>query len=284
MKDGGPSLTALQVAAARAAHLLFDPSPHLLEDRFALDLLGAEHAPMLDGYRDGTAWMLLENRVSIPLRARYVEDRLREAYARGVRQVVILGAGLDSFALRQPSELAGLRVYEVDHPSMQAWKLERLAALDWTAPRNTRFVPCDFEKTGAMEALGASDFKSAESAFISWMGVTYYLEKETIRDTLVELRERLAPGSEIAFDVMRPWDELPERYAEIEQAVVRYLKGAKEPQINRYRHDEIAETLEGAGFSRCRVDSREDLELAYRSKIGTKIPISERFRLIHAST
>ena len=105
MIEDGPSLTALQVAAARAAHILFDPAPHLLDDRPALDLLGPEHASMVDGYRDEGSWMLLENRVSIPLRARYVEDRLAEAYATGMRQLVTLGAGVYMAATRNPGQL-----------------------------------------------------------------------------------------------------------------------------------------------------------------------------------
>ena len=151
MIEGEPSHTALQVAAARAAHLRFDPPPHLLEDTQAEALLGADAEKWIGGYSNEGPWILLENRIFLPLRARYVEDRLRDAYAQGVRQLVILGAGLDSFAFRQPADLPGLSVFEIDHPSMQSWKRARIDGLGWTLPPNLRMVPCDFEKTRVPE-------------------------------------------------------------------------------------------------------------------------------------
>jgi methyltransferase (TIGR00027 family) len=284
MIEDGPSLTALQVAAARAAHILFDPAPHLLDDRIALDLLGPEYASMVDGYRDEGSWMLLENRVSIPLRARYVEDRLASAYATGMRQLVILGAGLDSFAFRQPPDLTDLRVFEIDHPNMQSWKRGRLRSLGWSLPNNTFFVPCDFERVDTTEALRDSEFDPSEPAFISWMGVTYYLNKTTVEASLTHLAKFLAPGSQITLDLMRPWEELPSRYEEIRTALVEYLKGAQEPQINRYRPKEMTHTLSVAGFKTSQIERPEDIEREYRPKIGTKLPFSERFRFVLAST
>jgi methyltransferase (TIGR00027 family) len=118
MIEDRPSETALEVAAARAAHLRFDPDPHLLEDVHAESLLDEEGRALIPRYGDDGPWILKENRLFLPLRARFAEDRLAEAHARGCRQLVILGAGLDSFAWRQPEGLADLRIYEVDHPAI----------------------------------------------------------------------------------------------------------------------------------------------------------------------
>ena len=117
MIEGEPSQTALHVAAARAAHLRFDPAPHLLEDPHAEPLLGERAEALIESYANGGSWLLIENRIAIPLRARYVEDRLDAAYRNGVRQLVVLGAGLDSYAFRTPTEQPELRVFEIDHPS-----------------------------------------------------------------------------------------------------------------------------------------------------------------------
>src|SRR5678816_3697717 len=100
MNEGEPSHTALQVAACRAAHLRFDPAPHLLEDRIAEKLLGTEGEALIGSYADSAPWILLENRLFLPFRARYAEDLVAQAHRDGVRQLVVLGAGLDSFALR----------------------------------------------------------------------------------------------------------------------------------------------------------------------------------------
>ncbi len=282
MIEGRPSDTALQVAAARAAHLRFDPAPHLLDDHQAADLLGTEALSMVDLYADDGPWMLVENRLFLPLRARYVEDRLRESYLRGVRQFIILGAGLDSFVFRQPKELEDVRVFEIDHPSMQTWKRTRLAALGWAIPDNARYVPCDFEKSRVPEALAATDFDRDQPAIVSWMGVVYYLEKATVDAALRDLSSILAPGSEVVLDAMRPWDELPERYAEIRAMMAAYLSGAGEPQVNRYRKDEIIRAIRVAGFSEARVEDREEIERRYLSPIETAIPLSHRFRLVVA--
>jgi len=282
MIEGQPSDTALQVAASRAAHLRYDPPPHLLEDRQAEALLGPERASLIDGSSNEAPWILIENRLFIPLRARYAEDRLREAFDRGVRQLVVLGAGLDSFVWRQPAELAGLRTFEVDHPSTQAWKRARIQALGWTLPSTARLVPCDFEAQSVSDALAASDFDPERPALVSWMGVTYYLERATTESALRELCGLLAAGSEVVFDVMRPWDELPERYAEVRARMLEYLKGAGEPQVNRYRADEILDAIREAGFDEAHVESRTSLEARYLAPLETDIPLSERFHLVVA--
>src|SRR5262245_10505374 len=105
----------MQVAACRAAHLRFDPPPHLLEDRCAEPLLGDDAEALIGLYADGGHWILRENRIFLPLRGRYAEDVVADAYRAGVRQLVVLGAGLDSFGLRRPASLSELRVIEVDH-------------------------------------------------------------------------------------------------------------------------------------------------------------------------
>jgi len=282
MIDGQPSDTALQVAASRAAHLRFDPAPHLLEDVHAADLLGPDAIAKVDGYGQNGPWILQENRLFMPLRARYVEDRLREGHARGIRQFVILGAGLDSFVFRQPTDLSDLRVFEIDHPSMQAWKRARLRALGWTLPDNARYVPCDFERSRVSEVLAKTDFDPNEPAIVSWMGVVYYLEKPTVEATFRDLSSILSPESEVVFDVMRPWDELPERYEEIRSVLAQYLSGAGEPHINRYRREEIIHTVQESGFPDVLVEERQELERRYLAPLETDIPLSHRFRLVVA--
>jgi methyltransferase (TIGR00027 family) len=233
MQDEKPSWTAMQVAACRAAHLRFDPAPHLLEDRFAEPLLGDDAEKLIGLYANGGHWMLQENRLFLPFRARYAEDRVAEAYRAGVRQLVVLGAGLDSFGLRRPAALSELRVIEVDHPATQRWKKQRLAELGVVRPDFLSFVECDFETTSVSAALRGTAFDADAPAVVSWMGVVYYLDRETVRRALAELARLLAPGSALVLDYQLPLDALPQRYRDVHEQASARLAQEGEPQVNR---------------------------------------------------
>ena len=126
MNEGEPSHTALQVAACRAAHLRFDPPPHLLEDRVAEKLLGSEAEVLIAAYGDGAPWILLENRLFLPFRARYAEDLVAQSHRDGVRQLIVLGAGLDSFALRCPLATTPGRKNQLGFPIQPKMLLRRM--------------------------------------------------------------------------------------------------------------------------------------------------------------
>src|SRR5579859_7444329 len=139
MEKGKPSRTALRVAIRRAAHQIADP-PSVLNDPIALRLIGPGYENDLERAmhpvgRDFRAFMAA--------RSRYAEDHLAQAVAAGVRQYVILGAGLDTFAYRNP--FPHIRVFEVDFPATQEWKRSLLAGAGVAVPENLTFVPLDFE-------------------------------------------------------------------------------------------------------------------------------------------
>jgi methyltransferase (TIGR00027 family) len=277
VEEGKPSWTAMQVAACRAAHLRFDPEPHLLDDRFAEPLLGPDAEGLIGLYASGGHWILQENRIFLPFRARFAEDLVADAYRAGVQQLVVLGAGLDSFALRRPAALSALRVFEVDHPATQRWKRERLARLGIAEPGFLTFAECDFETTSVSSALRRTAFRPDLPAVVSWMGVVYYLSAETARRALVELAQLLAPGSAIALDYQVPLDALPQRYRDVHAQMSGVLNRVGEPQVNRYRPDEIRDELIGAGFARTDLPTRAELYHRYFEPLGSPIPMSERF-------
>jgi len=279
MREGRVSETARQVAAARAAHLRFDPAPHLLEDHLAAELLGAEGEELIAAHGDGGAWILRENRLFLPLRARYFEDRVRAAEAESVGQVVILGAGLDTFSFRRPAGSPPLAIFEVDHPSTQAWKRARIAALGWPEPAGLRFAPCDFERASVASALRAAGFDARRPAVVGWMGVVMYLEKQVVEQALRELASLLCRGSEVVLDYLRPWEDLSPRYLELREAIASYLKGASEPQVSRHRAEELLRLVERCGFREGSIERREDVHARYLAPLRTSIPLSERFGL-----
>lgn len=276
------SFTAIHVAATRAAHMRLDAEPHLLDDHPALDLLGEEYEALVDQLNDDAHWVLRENRLFIPLRARWTEDRLQSAFAAGVRQYVILGAGLDSFAFRQPSGLESLSIIEIDHPATQSWKRDRIDRLGWPLPSNVQLIACDFEKTSMIEALDLARFDRSTPAFVSWMGVTYYLERSLSKAALADLNSVLAPGSQVAFDFLRPYGDLAPRYRELEALSGQYLKSKGEPHVNKLRDADVEDDVASAGFPRTELETLESLRERYGALIPPSIPLSERFGLAAA--
>ncbi|MAG33139.1 MAG: SAM-dependent methyltransferase [Deltaproteobacteria bacterium] len=283
MIAGKPSETALHTAAARAAHHRFDPEPHLLEDTAAADLLGPGAEGLMKLYQDDGPWVLVENRIFVPLRTRYVEDRLHIAHREGARQYVVLGAGLDSFAFRQPMALQDIEVFEIDHPSTQSWKMARIEELGWIVPENVHFIECDFEKGPVSVALRETEFDPSVRSVLCWMGVVYYLTKETVANTLADLATLLADGSEVVLDYMRPWEELSPRYLELRDTMAKYLDGAGEPQISRYRRDELLRVIHDAGYAHAHTEDRQSLFERYIRPIHSAVPLSERFGLAVAT-
>ena len=203
----GVHRTAVGAAAIRGLHLLHDGEPKVLRDVYAIPLTGWTEEKVLDLARAGrsTATWVSRNR--------FAEDRLLDACTRGVRQYIILGAGLDSFALRHAETLGQLVVYEVDDPPMQAWKRWRIEQLNLVVPSPLRFVPCDFETRALPQALAEAGFDADAPTFVSWLGVTQYLTQEAVTETLRWVSQ-LAAGSAIVFTFVVP---SPEAKAEKER-------------------------------------------------------------------
>jgi methyltransferase (TIGR00027 family) len=199
MEEGRPSSTAQRAAMLRAAHQILD-QPRVLDDPLALRIIGAaaEAALRANLERVQTA-PLRALRASIALRSRYAEDRLAEAVRRGVRQYVILGAGLDTFAYRNPFAASALRVFEIDHPATQADKRARLAEMGVEIPGSLTFVPIDFERETLADGLTRMDFSGDQPTFFSWLGVTMYLSRDAVMQTLQFVASAMPAGSEIVF-------------------------------------------------------------------------------------
>ncbi|MFE3763654.1 class I SAM-dependent methyltransferase [Streptomyces sp. NPDC059104] len=229
--SGQSSRTALMAAAARAAHLLVDDAPSIFADTLAQTFLGQDAEELLGYHRSyGAHPVLAGARTTAVTRGRYTEDRLAELAHRGVDQYVILGAGLDSFAYR--SELAArVAVFEVDLPATQEWKRELLAATGTEVPPSVAFVPFDFEQEPAHALAGhlvGAGFDPGRPALVSWLGVTMYLTREAVGQTLAAIGG-FPPGTELIVEHLLPAglrDEAGQSYAE---AVMAAAAGQGEP-------------------------------------------------------
>jgi methyltransferase (TIGR00027 family) len=196
-----PSATALRAATRRAAHQLWD-APKVFDDPCCATLiagLGMARSPGSKPYWESA--IAKSTRALLVARARLAEDLLADAVRRGVRQFCILGAGLDTFACRNPYEPEGLRIFEVDHPSSQAWKLD---ALHKAGLRSSAiFAPVDFERQKLPQELEIAGWSSRQPTFFSCLGVASYLPAETLLGVLRFVRA-LPSGSEIVFDFPTP--------------------------------------------------------------------------------
>ena len=193
MRDFGASRTALRVAARRAAHQILDRPP-VFEDPLALAIAGAEAVEKAASETPSPSL-----RAFMAARSRFAEDELARAVARGVRQYVVLGAGLDTFAYRNPHAALGLRVFEVDHPATQEWKRARLLSAGIEIPAETVFVAVNFERQSLAGALPSAGFSAGQPAFFSWLGVVPYLTEAAFLATMSFIAG-LPPASGVVFD------------------------------------------------------------------------------------
>jgi methyltransferase (TIGR00027 family) len=199
MQSGLPSRTALAAAAHRAAHQVLEGG-RIFADPLALRILGDEAETAVREAREDPSKRRM--RLFIAVRTRFAEDALAAAVERGVRQLVVLGAGLDTFAYRNPFG-DSLRVFEVDHPATQAWKQERLDAAAIPLPASLTFAPVNFEHDTLADGLTAAGFDREQPTFFTWLGVVPYLTEEAVWSTLTYIAS-LPNGAHVVFDYSDP--------------------------------------------------------------------------------
>lgn len=245
MLEGQFSRTALGAATHRAVHQ-FREGGRIFADPLALRILGEDEASLLARDEESPAWRGL--RLFIAVRSRVAEAAAARAILEGARQIVVLGAGLDTFAYRCPSA-DGLRFFEVDHPATQAEKRRRLAATGIEIPAHLTFAPCDFETESLSSALRSAGFDPARRSVFIWLGVTPYLTHAAISATL-GLIAGLDGGSEVIFDYANP----PEGIADpglraAHEALAASVATAGEPFRGYLETEALGEELRALGFA-----------------------------------
>jgi len=243
----GPDHTAERVALWRAMHVQVDPPPHVLDDEVGLRLVAPDEGWRRRGDMDPSATSRF--RAGIVARSRFVEDLVAEQADRGVRQYVILGAGLDTFAQRKPQIAARLRVFEVDRPGPQAWKRQRLTELGYGVPDWLRLVPVDFEAGGSWwEALPAAGFDPDQPAVVASTGVSMYLTRDANRATLRQLAS-LAPGSTVVMTFQLPLELVDEVDRPGREISERGARASGTPFISFFSPPEMLALARDAGFA-----------------------------------
>jgi methyltransferase (TIGR00027 family) len=239
----------------RAAHQLYDDAPLVFADPLAVRVLPPGALAEL-GEREAmerTQPFARGMRAFLCARSRFAEDALEQAVAKGVRQYLVLGAGLDTFgaraALPECSIHPELHIFEVDHPATQAWKRTCLERGGVHVPDTVTFVPVDFEREGLMARLAASGFDTGAPAFCSWLGVVPYLTREAVVGTLRALGS-LPAGSGVALDYAVARESLPPTQQAAFDWLAERVARAGEPFRLGFEPAELRQLLHQCGFAR----------------------------------
>ena len=240
--DSPASRTALGAARHRAVHQLLEGGS-ILHDPLAVRVTGDDPDDLVARARERGDHRM---RWFVCARSRFAEQVLADSVAAGVDQLVVLGAGLDTFAYRNPYD--GLRVVEVDHPATRAWKIERLAEAGITVPDTVVHAAVDFERQDLREALGEA-LALDRPVLFWWLGVTPYLTGPAVETTLGLLGS--LPSSAVVLDHATPLDDAAEPTAlarRRREAVARL----GEPWVSAYAYPELAEVVRRSGFTEVR--------------------------------
>ena len=204
--------------------------------------------------------MALGLRSSVVVRSRLAEDEWAGAIERGVRQCVILGAGLDTSAYRHRD--APGRVFEVDLAATQAWKQARLREAGIQGPASLSYVPVDFESVSLAEGLARAGFDAREPAFFSWLGVTMYLEEAAVIETL-RFIAGCAKGSAVLLEYVMPLAGLPPMMRIAMEQVAAQLAERGEPWKSYFEPTALADNVAALGFGHSRTWTPDELNRRY---------------------
>lgn len=259
------SITALMSLFGRAFHANNEKHP-VFADYLAKELMTVEEYAAVQNYIFSGAQFfetgidierqepkeLLQKLVNThiapsPLcRAAYAEESLKRAVLTGIKQYVMLGAGMDTFSFREKEFLSNYRVFEVDHPLTQEDKIKRITRAGWSVPHNLTFVPVDFTKDDVEERLIASGFNPSVKSFFSWLGVTYYLSSGAIDRMLSALNRLSMEGSILLFDY--PDENFFDAIEKRVQNTIMMAKAGGEPMQISFAYGELKSLLEKHGF------------------------------------
>ena len=277
MKPNEPSRTALMIARQRAAHQMLDHGS-ILNDPFALRILREDERDVVQFANQHPLASL--GRLCTAARSRIAEDALSRAVETGIRQIVILGAGLDTFALRNPHGAQQIRIYEVDHPATQAWKRERLAEAQIALPPWLILVPVDFEQDDAGEKLVAAGFQQNSPAFFTWLGVVPYLTQDAIGRTLDYMSS--IPNSEVVFDYMESPQAFSEEMRELVTKRTEQLEKMGERWASRFEPAGIAAILRSHGFCTIEDVSFQEIKSRFGGAVQGLAPGHVGVHVVHA--
>ena len=259
--------TADWVAAARDWHLR-NTIP-IFEDPYARALSG--RVLNLVQILKPLEWLLFKfvldpimpSSMCVVMRARYAEQALEQAVDRGVRQYVILGAGMDSFAFRRPDLMRRIQAYEVDHPVTQGAKLRRIKRAGLEVASNHHFVAADLSEVSPLDALAGTPFDTSQPTFVSLLGVAYYLTPDDLAATMRSIAQGMHAGTRLVLDYMLDPASADQGTHELRRRMLAFVEKRGEPMRSAYSLAEMDRLASSAGFEAVENFKMVDLSEAY---------------------
>ncbi len=283
-----PSKTAELAAVIRALHLR-RASPPLFEDDLAERMCGPFWRQVAS--KRALSWLVVDllMRRLVPIapvvftRARYGEDRAQVAVDRGIDQYVIIGAGYETFAMRRTDLMTRLTVFELDQPGTQETKRRRMREAGIAEPDGVRYVAADLNVETLHGALERAGFDAARPALFSWFGVTYYLGRDAIGETLRSIAARMAPGSSVMFDYLADDASTPVASQGLRKRCSDFVSRRGEPWISSFSPKEMSDFLVETGYSE--IENLEPDKVGPRYSTGhPDLVYPPFFGLCHAAT
>jgi len=283
MIEARPSRTALRVAMHRAAHQIFD-QPRVLDDPLAIRMIGPDAAAQIDARDSRHREQVTRNlRAFMAVRSRYAEDELAVAIARGATQYVILGAGLDTFAYRNPYGDKELRVFEVDYPATQEWKRGQLSAAGIPIPASVTYAPVDFERQTLSDGLRSAGFDSLRVTFFSWLGVTMYLTETAVISTF-QFIASTPRGGGVVFDYAVSRSSLNWAGQVALDALSARVAAAGEPFRTFFEPSILTEQLRRMGFTSVEDLTAEEINSRYFGDRADGLSVAGRIGRLMSAT
>jgi methyltransferase (TIGR00027 family) len=248
MLPGQASQTMIRTAMRRAEHQLLD-HPRIFEDPIALGFVPqASEQAILAAADELRAPTLTSLRLQFALRSRFAEDRLAQAVARGARQYVMIGAGLDTFPWRQPKFDIDLQIFWVDHPASLNWSTAYFRERGLSVPPNLSFVAADLEQRHLAERLADGGFDRSAVTFCSALGVTQYLGRDAV-EALLQFGASWPVESEIVCTFSPPDDALEGDDVAVTHERMLIASASGEPWKTRLAVPRVFRLLGGCGFA-----------------------------------
>jgi methyltransferase (TIGR00027 family) len=288
VQDDRVSETALIVAAFRADHRLRH-TPVIFDDPLAGALTSELWRTRL---ADGSVGQMIEElglqnvQGQLVGRARHAELRLAAARSgsQPISHYVLLGAGLDSFAWRDPGALGSLRVLELDHPATQAYKRQRLEEIGCKTPPGVEFVTVDFEREPVDQALARAQLPCDGRVFFGWLGVVTYLSRDAFFATLAAICRSCAPGSVVLFDYAIPPGLIAPESRAFVDTVNRGTAELGEPRPDKYCPQDLHREVEALGYELVQDVSCEEMAARYFSDRSDGLGPNPEVRLVEFRT
>lgn len=294
MESDRGSQTALIVSLMRAVHSRGDIDP-IINDPFGFDFVTSDERAIIcyrlslklgrhvveqlrNIHREDDALAFVIRATlgygNVIIRTRYTEDRLDAAMTNGMLQYVSLGAGMDSFCFRRPELVPTLKIFEIDHPATQEMKMKRLAAAGLTPPSNVEYISADFERETVGDVLHKSTYDRKIPAFFSWLGVTMYLTRQAIFQTIRSISENASAGSELVFNYLNATAWSPEAKS--------MKSDTPEPIVSRICPEDVRNKLRDCGFEVLEDVGPAELTVRYCAGRSDGIHLLRNFQLVHA--